>query len=100
MFENLQLADFGHRIPSLTFELFERDGTVSLAEICSDASRGLISGNPAAAIDGYALQGSTIRAALAPLAEAFLLGLRPRERKLELIAPDWRGTPCNRAGLG
>ncbi|MFM2257540.1 MAG: hypothetical protein RIQ28_1387, partial [Pseudomonadota bacterium] len=35
VFENLQLADFGNRIPSMTFELFERDGSVLLADICA-----------------------------------------------------------------
>ena len=33
VFEDLQLADFGNRIPALTFEIFADEGEVTLAEL-------------------------------------------------------------------
>lgn len=36
VFENLQLADFGNRIPALTFEIIADDGTISLTQMLSD----------------------------------------------------------------
>lgn len=33
VFENLQLADFGNRIPALTFEIFADDGTLALFDL-------------------------------------------------------------------
>jgi hypothetical protein len=84
LFENLQLAEFGNRIPSMTFELFERDGTVTLAEICSSASSGVIDGVALDEVAGYALQGDSARAALAPLIEAFGAQIRPNGHMLEL----------------
>lgn len=37
VFENLQLADFGNRIPSLTFEIIADDDTVGLTELVPDS---------------------------------------------------------------
>ena len=34
VFEDLQLADFGNRIPALTFEVFSGETSLSLAQIC------------------------------------------------------------------
>jgi hypothetical protein len=84
VFENLQLAEFGNRIPSMTFELFERDGTVTLAEICASASGGLIGGAGPDVVSGYALQGDSARTALAPLIEAYGAQIRPSGDRLEL----------------
>ena len=67
VFEELQLADFGNRIPSLTFEVIERDGDVTIVDIARAASDGLISGESAEAVRGYALSGDSARTALAPL---------------------------------
>ncbi len=87
VFENLQLAEFGNRIPSMTFELFERDGTVMIAEIFSSASGGIIGGELAEAVAGYALQGDSARSALAPLLEAYGGQIRPEGDRLKLYQP-------------
>lgn len=88
VFENLQLADFGNRIPSMTFELFERDGSVLLADICATASEGVLSGTAEDAVTGYALQGSNIRTALSTLIETSAAQVRPDGENLELFTPD------------
>ncbi len=36
VFEDLQLADFGNRIPALTFEIVARDGSIALADLLDE----------------------------------------------------------------
>ena len=61
VFEGLQLADFGNRIPSLTFEVIADHGPVSLAAIASDlAGRSVTyegTGGPAT-VQGFAAEGT------------------------------------------
>lgn len=87
VFENLQLANFGNRIPSMTFEIFERDGSVLLTDICAAASAGVISGTTADAVAGYALQGRNVRAALTPLIDSSAAQIRPKGEGLEIFTP-------------
>ena len=77
VFEDFQLADFGNRIPSLTFELFERDGAVPLMDIASATSGGAISGSSAVAMAGFAAHGSDCRSAIEPLISALPVIIRP-----------------------
>lgn len=91
VFENLELADFGNRIPLLTFELFERDGSVSVAEICGYASGGLVGGAISNGVAGYAIQGPNARAAIAPLIDLSLLQCRASGDSLELYRPEESG---------
>ncbi|WP_420606226.1 phage tail protein [Novosphingopyxis sp.] len=58
VFENLQLADYGNRIPSLGFELFERGGSVRLVEIAGEASGGRVRGDDPATVRGFAASGT------------------------------------------
>jgi Putative phage tail protein len=87
VFEDFQLADFGNRIPSLTFEVFERETPVPVSDIASVASYGAITGSSAENIAGYALQGDNAEAALRPLLDAMPVIVRPFENHLQLI--DW-----------
>lgn len=97
VFEGLQLADFGNRIPSLTFELFEREGPVRVDELLRRASGGTIGGTLDETLDGYALQGSDQRAAIAPLLDSFPLTLRPENGGLRIDG--WFGAaPSNGSG--
>lgn len=95
VFEELQLADFGNRIPSLTFELFERSGEVTLCDIVTGLSRGMARCDSGEALAGYAAQGSDAIAALSPLARHFPVWVRPRENALEFI--DWGGAATPRS---
>lgn len=87
VFEDLQLADYGNRIPSLTFEVFEREETVSVGEIASVASAGLIEGEASAMLGGYAVQGRDCRSALEPILAAMPVVALPDETGLRLV--DW-----------
>lgn len=84
MFEDLQLADFGNRIPSLTFELFEREGAVPLHDIFQTTSAGEILGQAGHSLEGFAVGGSNVREVLAPLLDAFPVELRTDEGQMSL----------------
>ncbi len=87
IFENLQLADYGNRIPSLTFELFESDGPVRVTAIAEQISGGVISGNSQEQVLGYAAQGSDVVSALRPLIGTMPVLVRPTGENMELL--DW-----------
>lgn len=76
IFEDLQLASFGNRIPALTFELVSDDGEgIGIGELLADASAGAIQCDDERTIVGYAAHGQDIGSALAPLVEAFAVEL-------------------------
>jgi hypothetical protein len=87
VFEEMQLADYGNRIPSLTFELFEREGTVLLSAIAGVASGGDMKGNSTESVAGYALQGADVESALRPLIDSMPVFIRPQGDSLQLV--DW-----------
>ncbi len=58
VFEDLQLADYGNRIPSLSFEMIERDGSVRLVEIARETGGGRVDGDAQDGVGGFALAGS------------------------------------------
>jgi hypothetical protein len=68
VFEDMALADFGNRIPSLTFELIADDAPPRVAGVISDISRGLIEeADDAATLVGFAALGNEQRSAVEPL---------------------------------
>jgi len=89
VFEDLSLADYGNRIPSLTFEVEADDGAVSIGAIGAGLSEGRIGGEGLASVDGYAAGGSDLEDALAPLVETFGLALAAGEEGLA-ISQEWR----------
>lgn len=71
VFEDLELADFGNRIPSLSFEVIADPGPVTADAIIATLSGERIAGGDALApIDGFSAYGESQRAAIEPLAEA------------------------------
>jgi hypothetical protein len=74
VFEDLELAAFGNRIPFLTFEVVA-DDEVTLGGLLGDCSRGAIASASSETIVGYAAHGGSISAALQPLVEQFGLPL-------------------------
>ena len=89
VFEDLQLADYGNRIPSLTFEIFERETGVPLNAIFAGASSGAILGLSEEAVTGYAMSGTDARAAISPLLDSFPVILQSKAGMLEL-RDQWR----------
>jgi hypothetical protein len=85
VFEDLALADYGNRIPSLTFEVEADDGAVSLDRIASDLSAGRLAGPAQISVGGFAASGADMREAVMPLVSAYGLGLRSGAEGLALV---------------
>ncbi|MPT49089.1 MAG: hypothetical protein E2598_11850 [Sphingobium sp.] len=93
VFEDMQLGDYGNRIPSLTFEVIADDGAVAITTIAHDLSRGVITdragtdqaGQDTPSVIGYAATGATMADALAPLSDALDMALVSGEQHLQLV---------------
>lgn len=75
LFDTLQLADFGNRIPSLTFEVTADSAPVTVSAIAVELGDGALAGSGGAAVGGYAATGDSIRAAIETLAAAYPMPL-------------------------
>lgn len=62
VFENLQLADFGNRIPTLSFEVFADDTAPSLALLVADELEACDAAVALPGLAGYSLEGSLAEA--------------------------------------
>ncbi|MEO6198958.1 MAG: phage tail protein [Sphingomicrobium sp.] len=71
VFEDLELAEYGNRIPFLTFELVADEEPPVLGAILGDASGGAVAVAAETVVAGYAAYGASIRAAIKPLVEAY-----------------------------
>jgi len=60
VFEDLQLGDFGNRVPSLTFEIVADDNAVSLAEMTACLSRPVSSSRPLTDLIGFTDEGGPL----------------------------------------
>lgn len=60
VFENLQLAEFGNRIPALTFEIIADEGILSLQDIVSPVSSDIIAAVDLPALHGFADKGGPV----------------------------------------
>ena len=108
VFENLELEEFGNRIPSLSFEVTADPGPVAAGDIVAELSRGAIAaGEAVPAIAGYSGYGETVRAACAPLIEAsgawpvasgdtFVLARGPEAGAVPLVDPGAGGAGVER----
>lgn len=71
VFENLELEEFGNRIPALSFEVVADAGAVTAGEIVESLSGGVVgAGEAVLPIDGYSGYGESVRGAIGPLIEA------------------------------
>lgn len=71
VFEDLELAAFSNRIPSLTFEVIADPDEPAIGSIIEDASGGAISSDSAQTMIGYAAYGKSIADAAGPLIDCF-----------------------------
>jgi hypothetical protein len=83
VFEDLQLADFGNRIPSLTFEV-EAEPEPTLGSIAETLSGGEVVDGATPALVGYAATGDSLRGAIEALGELAPLSLREEAGRLVL----------------
>src|SRR5687767_7704813 len=85
VFEDFQLADYGNRIPSLTFEVDADPAAMSVAAVAA-ALGGLAASGESTALAGYAASGDSIRAAIAVLAELEPLSLADDGEALAIVS--------------
>jgi hypothetical protein len=71
VFENLQLAEFGNRIPFLTFEIEADKIRPTLGSVLTDAAKGAIVCAAGETISGFAAYGSSVRDAVEPLVDSY-----------------------------
>jgi len=105
IFEDLELAEFGNRIPQLTFEVIADEDPVPLSALLADGSGGLIEASDATPVAGFAAHGTSIRDSLAQLIELSGVRLVDRDGRLRsagggvplLLASDELGSDADRA---
>ncbi len=83
VFEDLELADFGNRIPSLTLEVIADDGAVSFAEVIRemlpDAKAGDLAQTP---VSGFTIDQGAVGDVLATLADVTPMGCAVKDDAL------------------
>ena len=70
VFEGLELAEYGNRIPSLSFEVVADDGPVASGAVVRALTGEVAAADAGLALGGFAAAGGSVRAVLETLAEA------------------------------
>jgi hypothetical protein len=87
VFEHFELADYGNRIPSLTFEVVADAAPVSVGAIAQELADGRIDGSAAPqTVTGFAANGDSVRAVAETLAVAGGAWFAPDGRALRMRA--------------
>jgi len=84
VFQDLQLGDFGNRVPSLSFEVIADGAAVGVGEIAAELSGGLVTGADLPLLGGYAASGSSVRGAIEALTDVLPLSATEEEAGLRL----------------
>lgn len=71
VFEELQLADFGNRIPSLTFEVIADDGEINIAHLIEGLDRKIVAERPLPGLAGFSDEGGPLAASLEVIDQLF-----------------------------
>jgi hypothetical protein len=75
VFEDLELGDYGNRIPFLTFEVQADEGSPTVGFLLIDASGGVIVSDATQQVIGFAAYGSSIKSSVDPLVSNFGIDL-------------------------
>lgn len=97
VFEDLQVADYGNRVPSLTFEIFERNEPITVAAIFEGVTGGGVRSICTQSLLGFAVSGETAGQAL-----GVLLGTLPIKLVVQdgaLLVTDVAAAPTNTAPI-
>ncbi|MFS0737168.1 phage tail protein [Sphingomonas sp. 1P06PA] len=86
VFEALPLADYGNRIPQLSFEVIADPGPVRAGLIAEALSAGAVTGGGGALLDGYAASGDSVRGALEAIDRAAPIRIRDDGAVLRIVA--------------
>jgi hypothetical protein len=88
VFEALELADFGNRIPALTFEVVADDAPVTLAALLEPASQPLAIDRPLAGLEGFSNEGGALSQILASIDQLYPIACDAGNESLSLGAAD------------
>lgn len=88
VFEDLQLADFGNRIPALTFEIFAGDGEATLQTIAAGFDSHIATSVSLAGVAGFSWEGGSLQEILASIDQVRPLAVdgRLRDLAIQLLA--------------
>ncbi|MET0310370.1 MAG: phage tail protein [Sphingomonas sp.] len=101
VFEDLDLAEFGNRIPSLTFEVTADTSVVEAGAIVRELSEGAIEGDDATPpLAGFSAYGASVRAAVETLAGATGSWFRAEPEHLTLLGGEDLAVVLEDAGMG
>lgn len=99
VFEDFQLADYGNRIPSLTFEVEADAAPVSAGAIAGAIGEGLVDGSGVTLpIAGFSAYGDTIRSVLSTLATASGAWFAPAGDGIAMLSGGMAGAAVADAG--
>jgi len=91
VFEGLQLASYGNRIPALTFEIVADEGGVELADIVAAAGAEIVAERPLPGLAGWSDGGDGLAACLADVGELYPLTYRNAAGLLAIAEGDGTG---------
>jgi hypothetical protein len=91
VFEDFQLADYGNRIPSLTFEVEAGAGSPTAGEAAAALADGLATAGETVPLAGFAASGDSVRTAIAALADLAPLSLVDDGERLVVTGGDPAG---------
>ena len=88
MFEGLQLAEYGNRIPALTFEVVADDGDVQFAALVEPLRAAVDADRPLTGLAGFSDEGGPIGRSLAAIGSLYPLACDAGEERLTVRAGD------------
>ncbi len=90
VFEDLQLAEFGNRIPALTFELVADDGEVSISQLVESLDTEVAASVPSAGLIGFSDEGGPLVASIALLDQLFPMTCEAHTKLIRLTSTDFQ----------
>lgn len=88
VFEGLQLADFGNRLPALTFEIIADKGAVMLTQLVEPLGEAVEAHRPLEGLTGFSNDGGPLTATLATIDQVYPIALDVGGRSLSIRAAD------------
>lgn len=88
VFESLQLADFGNRIPQLSFEIVADDGEVTLTSLVAPLDRPVEADPALPGLQGFSDEGGPLASTLAAVDQVYPLALDAGGDRLTLRSGD------------
>ena len=88
LFEDLQLGDYGNRIPALTFEVIADDGGIEIAEMLSPLDTEFFADRPLTGLEGFSVEGGRLADMLSAIHAAYPLALDAGGDGLSILPAD------------